>query len=75
MGASLLALAKSIYYVKHESLRLQGPRCSQFTSCIPLSKRKAKTKKKSGRSLCVSKKICVLLVYFTSKFGDKSGGI
>ena len=40
--------------------------CSQFTRCIPLSKRKAKIKK-SGRSFCVSKKICVLQVYFTSK--------
>ena len=39
--------------------------CSQFTRCIPLSKRKAK--KKSGRSFCVSKKISVLQVYFTSK--------
>ena len=42
--------------------------CSQFTRCIHLSKRKAKiNKKNSGRSFCVSKKICVLQVYFTSK--------
>ena len=41
--------------------------CSQFTRCIPLSKRKAKIKKKLGRSFCVSKKICVRQVYFTSK--------
>ena len=40
---------------------------SQFTRCIPLSKRKAKIKKKLGRSFCVSKKICVRQVYFTSK--------
>ena len=40
---------------------------SQFIRCIPLSKRKAKIIKKSGRSLCVSKKIYVLQVYFTSK--------
>ena len=42
--------------------------CSQFTRCIPLPKRKAKIeKKKWGRSFGVSKKICVLQVYFTSK--------
>ena len=42
--------------------------CSQFTRCIPLSKKKAKIKKKSaGRSFCVSRKICVLQVYFTRK--------
>ena len=41
--------------------------CSQFTRCIPLSKSKATIIKKSGRSFCVSKKVCVLQVYFTSK--------
>ena len=42
--------------------------CSQFTRCIHLSKRKAEiNKKNSGRSFCVSKKICVLQAYFTSK--------
>ena len=50
------------YFMKHTIVLC----CSQFTSCIPLSKRKAKIKK-SGRSFCVSKKICVRQVYFTSK--------
>ena len=40
---------------------------SQFTRCIPLSKRKAKINKKSGRSFCVSKTICVRQVYLTNK--------
>ena len=56
-----------IGYPTHQSPRFQGPGCSQFTRCIPLSKRKAKIKKKLGRSFCVSKKICVRQVYFTSK--------
>ena len=44
--------------------------CSQFTRCIPLSKRKAKIKKKDQAGLSVFRKrflICVLQVYFTSK--------
>ena len=42
--------------------------CSQFTRCILFSKGGGQNKKKSGRSFCVSKKICVRQVYFTSLY-------
>ena len=55
---------------------MQSPQLQQFTRCIPLSKRKAKIKK-TGWSFCVSKKTCVLQVYFALQvnLGVKSGGV
>ena len=48
--------------------------CSQFKSCIPLSKEKAKMKK-VRKDFCVSKNIVIDRFTLQVNLGDKSGGV
>ena len=61
----IIGYPRNIILCNTRQSSVDGPDCSQSTRCIPLSKRKVK--KKTGRSFCVSKTICVLQLYFTSK--------